>query len=145
MVTSQIDRLFKELTTFPPRGFQRETIGKLLHRQNVLLRAPTGSGKIETAIAPFLFAKTINLDFPNKLLYILALRTLANSLRQRANELVERWQKHHNPNSRSLVVTLQTGENPEDPRFEQKLACTRPSSRSRWGLRRGNGAKRSCQ
>ena len=65
-----IDAQFQTLTTFPPRNFQRETILKLLHRQDILLRAPTGSGKTETAIAPFLFAKTLNLDFPNKLIYV---------------------------------------------------------------------------
>jgi CRISPR-associated endonuclease/helicase Cas3 len=123
---TQLDRLFQQLTTFHPRGFQRETILKVLHRQDVLLRAPTGSGKTETAIAPFLFAKTLNLDFPNKLIYIVPLRTLANSLRERANELIERWQQYlGNPNSRRLVVTLQTGENPEDPRFEGDIVfCT---------------------
>ncbi|BAZ88151.1 DEAD/DEAH box helicase family protein [Dolichospermum compactum] len=49
-----IDEHFQTLTTFPPRNFQREAITKLLHRQDILLRAPTGSGKTETAIAPFL-------------------------------------------------------------------------------------------
>ncbi|MBD2136802.1 CRISPR-associated endonuclease Cas1 [Anabaena sp. FACHB-1237] len=47
-----IDAHFKALTTFQPRNFQREVITKLLHRQDILLRAPTGSGKTETAIAP---------------------------------------------------------------------------------------------
>lgn len=123
---TQIDSLFEKLTTFRPRGFQRVTILKLLHRQDVLLRAPTGSGKTETAIAPFLFAKTLNFDFPNKLIYIVPLRTLATSLRDRANKLLERWQQHSgNPNARRLVVTLQTGENPEDPRFEGDIVfCT---------------------
>ena len=40
-----IDAHFQTLTTFPPRNFQREAIAKLLHRQGILLRAPTGSGK----------------------------------------------------------------------------------------------------
>ncbi|MDF5725403.1 MAG: DEAD/DEAH box helicase [Rhizonema sp. PD37] len=119
-----IDEYFQTLTTFPPRQFQRETIAKLLHRQDIFLRAPTGSGKTETAIAPFLFAKALNLDFPNKLIYVVPLRTLANSLRQRVEDLVERWaQIHQLP--RSLIVTLQTGENPEDPRFEGDIVfCT---------------------
>ncbi|MBR8832998.1 MAG: DEAD/DEAH box helicase [Stigonema ocellatum SAG 48.90 = DSM 106950] len=59
--------------------FQRETIYKILNHQDILLRTPRGSGKTETAIAPFLFAKPLNLDFPNKLIYVVPLRTLANS------------------------------------------------------------------
>jgi CRISPR/Cas system-associated endonuclease/helicase Cas3 len=119
-----IDEYFQTLTTFPPRNFQREVITKLLNRQDILLRAPTGSGKTETAIAPFVFAKHLNLDFPNKLIYVVPLRTLANSLRQRTEILVANWHKTY-PSSRSLVVTLQTGENPEDPRFEGDIVfCT---------------------
>jgi CRISPR-associated endonuclease/helicase Cas3 len=121
---AQIDLLFTNLTTFSPRGFQRETVLKLLQRQDVLLRAPTGSGKTETAIAPFLFAKALNLDFPNKLIYIVPLRTLATSLRDRVEAYVRDWEKIHKP-KRPLVVTLQTGENPEDPRFEGDIIfCT---------------------
>ncbi|WP_199335659.1 DEAD/DEAH box helicase [Nostoc sp. FACHB-110] len=119
-----IDEYFQTLTTFSPRNFQREAIAKLLNHQNIILRAPTGSGKTETAIAPFLFAKHLNLDFPNKLIYVVPLRTLANSLRQRAETLVTNWEKAY-PSSRSPVVTLQTGENPEDPRFEGDIVfCT---------------------
>nr|WP_322657124.1 DEAD/DEAH box helicase [Dendronalium sp. ChiSLP03b]MDZ8203452.1 DEAD/DEAH box helicase [Dendronalium sp. ChiSLP03b] len=70
ILSMMIDEYFQTLTTFPPRNFQREAIVKLLNREDILLRAPTGSGKTETAIAPFLFAKTLNIDFPNKLIYI---------------------------------------------------------------------------
>ncbi|WP_414516478.1 DEAD/DEAH box helicase [Nostoc sp. PCC 9305] len=119
-----IDEYFQTLTTYAPRNFQREAIAKLLQRQDILLRAPTGSGKTETAIAPFLFAKALNIDFPNKLIYVVPLRTLANSLRQRTEILVANWEKVY-PSSRSLAVTLQTGENPEDPRFEGDIVfCT---------------------
>lgn len=121
---SYIDEHFRTLTHFPPRNFQRETILKILNRQDILLRAPTGAGKTESAIAPFLFAKALGRDFPNKLIYVVPLRTLANSLRQRAETLIQRWLSVH-PMPRPLVVTLQTGENPEDPRFEGDIVfCT---------------------
>ena len=128
MITSEIslyiDESFRNLTGFPSRQFQLQTIAHLLDRQNILLRAPTGSGKTETAIAPFLFAKPLQLDFPNKLIYVVPLRTLANSLRQRTETLIQRWSTLH-PTPRNLTVTLQTGENPEDPRFEGDIIfCT---------------------
>lgn len=121
----QVAAFFQQLTGFTPYQFQPETILKLLARQDVLLRAPTGAGKTETAIAPFLFAKASNCcDFPNKLIYVVPLRTLANSLRQRAETLIARWSALY-PHVRPPVVTLQTGENPEDPRFEGDIIfCT---------------------
>lgn len=119
-----IPHLFHTLTTHHPYNFQTQTINRILNLQDTILRAPTGSGKTETAIAPFLFAKTLNLDFPQKLIYVVPLRTLANSLRQRVERLIANWQTLY-PLSRSLVVTLQTGENPEDPRFEGDIIfCT---------------------
>lgn len=123
-ISDTIPTHFQALTSFTPRQFQQQAIAYLLHRQDVLLRAPTGSGKTETAIAPFLFAQALNLDFPRKLIYVVPLRTLANSLRQRTEDLVQRWQQQH-PGDRPLTVTLQTGENPEDPRFEGDIIfCT---------------------
>lgn len=119
-----IAQYFQTLTGFPPRQFQQNAIAHLLNRQDVLLRAPTGSGKTETAIAPFLFAQHLQLDFPNKLIYVVPLRTLANSLRERTETLIQCWSTYY-PSPRLLTVTLQTGENPEDPRFEGDIIfCT---------------------
>ncbi|MGI0485888.1 CRISPR-associated helicase Cas3' [Pantanalinema rosaneae CENA516] len=121
----QIDTCFHQLTTFQPRQFQRETISAILSGKNILLRAPTGAGKTETAIAPFLFAKVMDIgNFPNKLIYIVPLRTLATSLRDRVRSYVRDWETIY-PTKRPLVVTLQTGETPEDPRFEGDIIfCT---------------------
>ncbi|MCP6760107.1 MAG: DEAD/DEAH box helicase [Fischerella sp. CENA71] len=119
-----IPHLFHTLTTHHPYNFQTQAIARILNHEDTILRAPTGSGKTETAIAPFLFAKALNLDFPNKLIYVVPLRTLANSLRQRTETLIANWEKAY-PLYRSLAVTLQTGENPEDPRFEGDIIfCT---------------------
>lgn len=123
--TCDIPSLFQRLTGFSPRQFQYQTITTILSGKNVLLRAPTGAGKTETAIAPFLFAKAIGLEaFPNKLIYIVPLRTLATSLRDRVEKCVRDWEAIY-PTKRPLAVTLQTGENPEDPRFEGDIIfCT---------------------
>lgn len=128
--TLLIDEDFKKLTGFLAYGFQKETILKILNYESVLLRAPTGSGKTETAIAPFLFGRNLKKNnqilnkFPNKLIYVVPLRTLATSLRERTEFLVRQWESY-NYSNRPLVVTLQTGENPEDPRFEGDIIfCT---------------------
>ncbi|MCC5623904.1 DEAD/DEAH box helicase [Nostoc sp. CHAB 5715] len=49
ILSMMIDEYFQTLTTFPPHQFQHQTIAKILKRQDILLRAPTGSGKTETA------------------------------------------------------------------------------------------------
>ncbi|WP_080814222.1 DEAD/DEAH box helicase [Halomicronema hongdechloris] len=125
-----LDTLFQDLTSFTARNFQRETIEAILQGalegsfRGTLLRAPTGSGKTETAVSPYLFARTLSIEFPKKLIYVVPLRTLANSLRVRTQGLVNDWAKKHLLN-RPLAVTLQTGENPEDPRFEGDIIfCT---------------------
>lgn len=119
-----LTKLFHTLTNHQPYNFQIQTITHILNRQDTIIKAPTGSGKTETAVAPFLFAKYLNIDFPNKLIYVVPLRTLANSLRQRVEMLVANWENVY-PTPRRLVVTLQTGENPEDARFEGDIVfCT---------------------
>jgi CRISPR-associated endonuclease/helicase Cas3 len=129
LTIEQIDKYFEDLTGFKPRNFQRETIQNILENKNTILKAPTGSGKTETAIAPWLFAKLLNPDFPNKLIYVVPLRTLANSLKTRTDKYIKKWNELNQQSSlrdkRDLVVTLQTGENPEDPRFEGDIIfCT---------------------
>ncbi len=129
LTIEQIDQYFEDLTGFKPRNFQKETIKNLLQSKNTILKAPTGSGKTETAIAPFIIALSLimmkeNCNFPNKLIYAVPLRTLANSLRERTKKLVDNWSKKYQL-PREIVVTLQTGENPEDPRFEGDIIfCT---------------------
>ena len=126
LTIEKIEQYFEDLTGFKPRNFQKETIKNLLESKNTILKAPTGSGKTETAIAPFLFAKLHDLDFPNKLIYVVPLRTLANSLRTRTQEDIEKWNEQPDTKDiKDIVVTLQTGENPEDPRFEGDIIfCT---------------------
>ena len=52
---TDINEYFRALRGFQPRQFPTETIHKILNRQDVLLRAPAGSGKTETAHSPYLF------------------------------------------------------------------------------------------
>lgn len=108
MIAEQIRSHFTHLTGFIPRQFQQETIVAILTGRNILLRAPTGAGKTETAIAPFLLAKVMGIEsFPNKLIYIVPLRTLATSLRERVQNYVKEWEKIY-LTKRPLTVTLES-------------------------------------
>lgn len=104
----EIEKYFTDLTQFQALDFQKSLCKNLLECNNVLLQAPTGAGKTWAAILPFIIAKAENLHFPQKLIYSLPMRTLANSLYDsvRENELIKKL---------GVNVTLQTGEQPNDP------------------------------
>ncbi|HEW92448.1 MAG TPA: CRISPR-associated helicase Cas3' [Thermotogaceae bacterium] len=60
---------------------QRETIEHILNGESVVLRAPTGSGKSEAVIVPFL--TNINKTLPSQLIYSLPVRVLVDDLSRR--------------------------------------------------------------
>ena len=78
---------FKTLTNFPPYHFQSNVFDLFSGNKNIIIQAPTGSGKTWAAIGPFICewkkwkeGKQVVEDCPRKLIYSLPLRTLANSL-----------------------------------------------------------------
>ena len=97
-----------------PYPHQDRVCEHLLAGRSVVLQAPTGSGKTEAALLPFLHARHWGLDFPRKCLYAVPLRTLANQFKARADKWVAAL-------GDGLAVTIQTGEHPEDRKFEGDL------------------------
>ncbi len=88
-----------------PYPYQEKVATTLWNRRNVVLRAPTGSGKTLAVAAPFLIDRT-RLG-ARRLIYALPLRTLAQGIYTTLRKLgPEYW-----------AVTLQTGEQPDDPFF----------------------------
>jgi CRISPR-associated endonuclease/helicase Cas3 len=79
-------------------------------RRNVILRAPTGAGKTIAVLAPFLYSR----DFIGvvRMIYALPLRSLAQGIYRESRQLCHRL-------GNALRVTLQTGEQPDDPFFTQ--------------------------
>ena len=78
---------FSQLTGFPPYSFQNEVFEKYSLGENIILQAPTGSGKTWAALGPFIYhwkewkqGKQQGDNYPRKLIYSLPLRILANSL-----------------------------------------------------------------
>jgi len=97
-----------------PYLHQKRVAELVLAGRNVILQAPTGSGKTEAALLPFLHAWRKGLDFARKCIYAVPLRVLANQFKTRADEWAQRL-------ATGLTVSIQTGERPEDRRFEGDL------------------------
>lgn len=91
--------------------YQSQTAEALFEGRNVLLRVPTGCGKTWSAVLPFLMPHCWKAP-PHRLIYVLPLRTLIESVAETLREVLPRldgWTTEH--------VKVQTGVNPEDPFF----------------------------
>jgi len=102
---------FLRLTGRQPFAYQIDVARLLFDRRNVTLRAPTGAGKTMAVLAPFVFPQWSRR--PTKLIYALPLRTLAQGVFNVAREAVDEGLRP--------FVTLQTGEQPDDPFFERGI------------------------
>ncbi|MBF8275018.1 MAG: hypothetical protein HW390_91 [Candidatus Brocadiaceae bacterium] len=117
----------KGLTPYP---YQEEVAQHLLDGRNIFLRAPTGSGKTWAAILPYLWAKKQGTAFVDRLIYVLPLRTLATTLYAETAECCKRvFRVVCDPSARTgekdeLVITIQTGEQKDDPFFEGDVIFT---------------------
>jgi len=115
MECQAMDELFA--TIFKVNGpygpYQTEPAKYLLNGRNIILQAPTGSGKTKAAIFPYLLARWQCLDFPRKMIYCVPMRVLARSF----------WSEIIQTHS-SLDVRLQTGEQQDDRRFEGEIIFT---------------------
>ncbi len=100
-----------------PYDYQIDVARRLAAGENVVLGAPTGAGKTLTVLTPFLYDGWR--PRPHRLIYALPLRTLAQSIYAEAQKLVARvpglaeaWGAKPD-----ALVTMQTGEQPDDPFF----------------------------
>lgn len=125
--------LFDQLTSnkgLAPYPYQEEVAQHLLDGRNVFLRAPTGSGKTWAAILPYLWAKKQDTAFVDRLIYVLPLRTLATTLYAETVECCKRvFRVACDPGVRTgekdeLVITIQIGEQKDDPFFEGDVIFT---------------------
>lgn len=103
--------------------YQQRVKDLILAGENVVLQAPTGAGKTRAALAPFIEGFFDRPDTtPRKCLYVTPMRVLANQFYAEYRELAARYQRLHGCR---LDVRIQTGEQPEDRRFEGDLIfCT---------------------
>lgn len=103
---------FRQIFGQQPYSFQTKVAEHLLHGHNVILQAPTGSGKTKAALFPYLLSRNIGVEFPQKMLYCMPMRVLARSF---YNDLKQDG-RHSD-----LDARLQTGEQQDDRRLEGQI------------------------
>ena len=121
---------FRRVTDHDPFDYQIEVAQALFNGGNVVLRAPTGAGKTWSVIVPFLFTRWVGA--PSRLIYALPLRTLAQGIYHEAQQAAARAghsvDDESDAEGRKAIppyVTLQTGEQPDDPFFDRgKIVVT---------------------
>ena len=104
------DKSFEKIFGDAPFDFQQRVGGLLCEGKSVVLRAPTGAGKTRAALFPFLYARLAALSFPRQMIYSLPLRSLAGGLYAETKHVCA-------IEFSDVSVTLQTGEQPNDPQF----------------------------
>jgi CRISPR-associated endonuclease/helicase Cas3 len=107
---SNVHNVYKSCIEKSPAGHQEEAWNLLSEGKPILLRAPTGSGKTEAIVLPFLYFG--GQAIPGRLLYALPLRSLANQVADRIARYARQLNKPSN-----FQVRLQHGERPESVLF----------------------------
>lgn len=117
-------QFFQERTRHAPYDYQVKVAQALVGGSNIVLRAPTGAGKTNAVLVPFLYSGWVGR--PTKLIYALPLRTLAQGIYREAQGLAQQLgypvEAQKGERGREVVspfVTLQTGEQPDDPFFDR--------------------------
>lgn len=101
---------------FCPYKYQLKVTEVLFEGKNVILTVPTGAGKTWASVLPFLYSRqTGKIDFPQKMIYSLPLRTLANSIYSDVTKILN--EKEINLGQTSI----HTGEYKNDEHFENDI------------------------
>lgn len=111
-----IENFYRDILGFSPYKYQVKVAELLLSGKNVILSVPTGAGKTWASIIPFLYAmQQNNRTFPQKLIYSLPLRTLANSIYSDVNEILTKKAEFNK------LASIHTGEYKNDENFESDI------------------------
>ncbi|MGF1472618.1 MAG: CRISPR-associated helicase Cas3' [Rubrobacteraceae bacterium] len=99
-MNEKVRDILHKLTGFEAYDFQIEVARRLIDGENLVLVAPTGSGKSWAALLAFIYARRNGMPFADRLIYAFPLRTLTTALYQQYGEYLER---------EGLQATLQIG------------------------------------
>ena len=110
------DEFSKKLTGFKPYSYQLQVAKLLGEGKNIILTVPTGAGKTWASIIPFLYARNHgDNNFPQKMIYSLPLRTLANSIYSDVSEVLKKDFDFEG------ITSIHTGEYKNDTHFENDI------------------------
>lgn len=113
---------FCKIQGFSPYEYQKKVAELLLSGRNVILSVPTGAGKTWASVMPFLYAKLNDLNnFPQKMIYSLPMRTLANSIYSDIKSLLDNPDIQSQYPQLSNILSRQTGEYNDDTFFEKDI------------------------
>jgi CRISPR-associated endonuclease/helicase Cas3 len=96
----------------PYGDFQLKPAEYLLLGRNVILQAPTGCGKTNAALFPYLLARAQEAKFPRKLLYCVPMRVLTRCFYE---DLI------NNKACKDFAVRVQTGDQQDDRYLEGEI------------------------
>ncbi|MGI8552417.1 MAG: CRISPR-associated helicase Cas3' [Dehalococcoidia bacterium] len=113
-----------ELFGHRPYDFQVTAVTTLLKGQSVVLRAPTGSGKTDVALAPTLLGRLLDEPFPRQMVYSVQMRVLATQFRDKTKKLLADGAKSGAWPLAPPSLAVQNSERREDSRFESDFIFT---------------------
>ena len=122
---NKIDLLFKQLMSSDSVAlypYQYRVCLSLFSGNNIILRAPTGSGKTWAVLLPFILSRIEEQPLFDRVLYALPLRSLASQLFQTTKEAYQRVNGRDKTDA--TYVTIQTGEQQEDKFFQGEIIFT---------------------
>jgi CRISPR-associated endonuclease/helicase Cas3 len=125
-----MENSFKKLTGNKIYPYQKQVANTILNGNNAIVCAPTGAGKTWAALFPYIWAKKQGKTFADRLIYVLPLRTLANSIYEdtvlycRKVFDVKTYPEERTNTANEIIITIQTGEQKNDPFFEGDIIFT---------------------
>src|SRR6266480_1890333 len=115
------------------RPFQERVFDIIMQGKNVILQAPTGAGKTRAALAPFIYNLACqDSKLPFTCRYAVPMRVLANQFYREYQTLAEDIDREVPTRLKDMyqkigrnAVSIQTGEQSDDPQMESALTfCT---------------------
>jgi len=104
---------FRKLANANPYEYQKIAMENLVEGRSIIIRAPTGSGKTEIALIPFIYS--LNDFLPSQLIYSLPTRTLVESTGERATKYAS---------FKKLRVAVHHGKKAISSLFEEDIIVT---------------------